>query len=136
MPRRSVADQERIAAALEKHGAMDHTIVVSATASEPAPLQYLAPYAGAALGEYFMYNSGHAICFYDDLTKHAQAYREMLARQLKAEPPAYMANDLFAAPNADAMILDIPRPPAGEVGKVRPPRDLPAYLRKKVRVFL
>jgi len=56
---------------------MEHTIVVSATAAEPAPLQYLAPYAGAALGEYFMYNGGHAICFYDDLTKHAQAYREI-----------------------------------------------------------
>jgi len=67
----------QVVAALEKHGAMDHTIVVAATASEPAPLQYLAPYAGAALGEYFMYNRSHAICFYDDLTKHAQAYREI-----------------------------------------------------------
>lgn len=67
----------QVIATLEKHGAMDHTIVVSATAAEPAPLQYLAPYAGAALGEYFMYNGGHAICFYDDLTKHAQAYREI-----------------------------------------------------------
>jgi F-type H+-transporting ATPase subunit alpha len=67
----------QVIATLEKHGAMDHTIVVSATASEPAPLQYLAPYAGAALGEYFMYNQGHAVCFYDDLTKHAQAYREI-----------------------------------------------------------
>jgi hypothetical protein len=47
----------QVIATLEKHGAMDHTIVVSATASEPAPLQYLAPYAGAALGEYFLYNS-------------------------------------------------------------------------------
>ncbi|MEE4270961.1 MAG: F0F1 ATP synthase subunit alpha [Thermoanaerobaculales bacterium] len=67
----------QVIAALEKHGAMDHTIVVSATASEPAPLQYLAPYAGAALGEYFMYNGQHAVNFYDDLTKHAQAYREI-----------------------------------------------------------
>jgi len=67
----------QVVAILDRHGAMDHTIVVSATASEPAPLQYLAPYAGAALGEYFMYNGGHAICFYDDLTKHAQAYREI-----------------------------------------------------------
>jgi F-type H+-transporting ATPase subunit alpha len=67
----------QVIATLEKHGAMDHTIVVSATAAEPAPLQYLAPYAGAALGEYFMYNGGHAVCFYDDLTKHAQAYREI-----------------------------------------------------------
>jgi F-type H+-transporting ATPase subunit alpha len=67
----------QVIATLEKNGAMDHTIIVSATASEPAPLQYLAPYAGAALGEYFLYNGEHAICFYDDLTKHAQAYREI-----------------------------------------------------------
>ncbi len=67
----------QVIATLEKNGAMEHTIIVSATASEPAPVQYLAPYAGAALGEYFMYNGGHAICFYDDLTKHAQAYREI-----------------------------------------------------------
>ncbi len=67
----------QVIATLEKHGAMEHTIVVSATASEPAPLQYLAPYAGAALGEYFMFNGGHAVVFYDDLTKHAQAYREL-----------------------------------------------------------
>ena len=67
----------QVIATLEKNGAMEHTIIVSATASEPAPLQYLAPYAGAALGEFFLYNGGHAICFYDDLTKHAQAYREI-----------------------------------------------------------
>ncbi len=67
----------QVIATLDKHGAMEHTIVVSATASEPAPLQYLAPYAGAALGEYFMFNGGHAVVFYDDLTKHAQAYREI-----------------------------------------------------------
>jgi len=67
----------QVVATLEKHGAMDHTIVVSATASNPAPMQYLAPYAGAAMGEYFLYNGGHAVCFYDDLTKHAQAYREI-----------------------------------------------------------
>ena len=67
----------QVIATLEKNSAMDHTIVVAATASEPAPLQYLAPYAGAALGEYFLYNNGHAVCFYDDLTKHAQAYREI-----------------------------------------------------------
>ena len=64
-------------ATLEKHGAMEHTIIVSATAAEPAPVQYLAPYAGAALGEYFLFNGGHAVVFYDDLTKHAQAYREL-----------------------------------------------------------
>ncbi len=62
---------------LEDHGAMDHTIVVSASASEPAPLQYLAPYAGCAMGEYFLYNGQHALCIYDDLSKHAAAYREI-----------------------------------------------------------
>ena len=67
----------QVVSILEKYDAMDHTIIVAATASEPAPLQYLAPYAGAALGEYFLYNGGHAVCFYDDLTKHAQAYREI-----------------------------------------------------------
>jgi F-type H+-transporting ATPase subunit alpha len=62
---------------LEDNGAMAHTIVVAATASEPAPLQYLAPYAGCAMGEYYLYNSGHAVVFYDDLSKHAAAYREI-----------------------------------------------------------
>jgi F-type H+-transporting ATPase subunit alpha len=62
---------------LEEYDAMGHTIVVSAAASDPAPLQYLAPYAGAAMGEYFLYNKQHALCIYDDLSKHAQAYREI-----------------------------------------------------------
>src|SRR5713226_94332 len=62
---------------LEDYGAMDHTIIVSASASEPAPLQYLAPYGGCAMGEYFLYNKQHALCIYDDLSKHAQAYREI-----------------------------------------------------------
>jgi F-type H+-transporting ATPase subunit alpha len=62
---------------LEDHGAMDHTIVVAATASDPAPLLYLAPYAGCAMGEYFLYSGGHAVVFYDDLSKHAAAYREI-----------------------------------------------------------
>jgi F-type H+/Na+-transporting ATPase subunit alpha len=62
---------------LEDYGAMEHTIVVSASASEPAPLQYLAPYGGCAMGEYFLYNKKHALCIYDDLSKHAQAYREI-----------------------------------------------------------
>src|SRR6266849_9421298 len=62
---------------LEDSGAMDFTIVVSASASEPAPLQYLAPYGGCAMGEYFLYNGKHALLIYDDLSKHAQAYREI-----------------------------------------------------------
>ncbi|HEY8496960.1 MAG TPA: F0F1 ATP synthase subunit alpha [Limnochordales bacterium] len=62
---------------LKKYGAMDYTIVVSATASEPAPLLYLAPYAGTAMGEEFMYNGKHVLIVYDDLSKHAAAYREL-----------------------------------------------------------
>jgi F-type H+-transporting ATPase subunit alpha len=62
---------------LQDRGAMDHTIVVVASASEPAPLQYLAPYAGCAMGEYFRDRKGHALCIYDDLSKHAAAYREI-----------------------------------------------------------
>ncbi|MBX5476122.1 MAG: F0F1 ATP synthase subunit alpha [Clostridia bacterium] len=62
---------------LEQHGAMEYSIVVSATASEPAPLQYLAPYTGCAMGEYFMYKGKHALVVYDDLSKHAVAYRAM-----------------------------------------------------------
>jgi F-type H+-transporting ATPase subunit alpha len=63
--------------AIEDNGAMANTIVVSAGASDPAPLQYLAPYAGCAMGEYFRDTGGHAVCFYDDLSKHAQAYRQL-----------------------------------------------------------
>ena len=62
---------------LQRHGAMEYTIVVSATASEPAPLLYIAPYAGCAMGEEFMYNGKHVLVVYDDLTKHAAAYREL-----------------------------------------------------------
>ena len=62
---------------LEEYGAMEYSIVVSATAAEPAPLQYLAPYAGCAIGEDFMYRGKHALIIYDDLSKHAVAYRAM-----------------------------------------------------------
>jgi F-type H+-transporting ATPase subunit alpha len=62
---------------LEEYGAMAYTIVVAATASASAPLKFLAPYAGAAMGEYFLYGGHHAVCFYDDLSKQADAYRQM-----------------------------------------------------------
>ena len=62
---------------LEEYGAMDYTIVVAATASDPAPMQYLAPYAGCAIGEFFRDTARHALCIYDDLSKHAAAYREI-----------------------------------------------------------
>ncbi len=62
---------------LRKHGALDYTIVVTANASEPAPLLYLAPYTGVSMGEEFMYNGKHVLIIYDDLTKQAAAYREL-----------------------------------------------------------
>ena len=67
----------RVVKSLEERGAMDYTIVVAATASDSAPLQYLAPYSGVAIGEYFMKKGGHVLCVYDDLSKHAAAYRAM-----------------------------------------------------------
>jgi len=62
---------------LEEKGAMEYSIVVAATASDPAPMQYIAPYAGCAMGEYFRDKNQHALCIYDDLSKHAAAYREI-----------------------------------------------------------
>ncbi len=67
----------QVVGVLEERGAMDYTIVVSASANDPATLQYLAPYTGAALAEYFMYNGKHTLIIYDDLSKQAQAYRQM-----------------------------------------------------------
>ena len=67
----------RVVKTFEDHGAMDYTIVVAATASDSAPLQYMAPYAGVTMGEHFMYQGKHVLCVYDDLSKHATAYRAM-----------------------------------------------------------
>jgi F-type H+-transporting ATPase subunit alpha len=62
---------------LEENGAMDHTIIVAAPADEAAPIKYMAPYSGCAMGEHFLYDGRDALCIYDDLTKHAYAYRQM-----------------------------------------------------------
>jgi F-type H+/Na+-transporting ATPase subunit alpha len=74
-----------VVSTLEKYGAMEYTIVVTASASESAPLQYIAPYCGVAMGEEFMYNGGHVLCVYDDLSKQAAAYRQ-LALLLRRPP--------------------------------------------------
>ncbi|QDT63970.1 F0F1 ATP synthase subunit alpha [Calycomorphotria hydatis] len=80
---------------LRSHGAMDYTIVVSAGASDPAPLQYIAPYAGAAMCEHFMYQGKHTLVVYDDLSKQAQAYRQLSL--LMRRPPGREAypGDVF-----------------------------------------
>ncbi len=66
-----------LAQTLEDHGALENTIIVAASADEAAPIKFMAPYAGCAMGEHFLYNGRHALCVYDDLTKHAYAYRQM-----------------------------------------------------------
>ncbi len=84
-----------IVEALEANGAMDYTIVVNSSASDPAPLQYIAPYAGAAMAEHFMYQGKHTLVVYDDLTKQAQAYRQLSL--LMRRPPGREAypGDVF-----------------------------------------
>jgi len=85
----------RVVATLENYGAMEHTVVVSADASEPAPLQYIAPYAGCAIGEEFMEQGRDALIVYDDLSKHAWAYRQLSL--LLRRPPGREAypGDIF-----------------------------------------
>jgi F-type H+-transporting ATPase subunit alpha len=85
----------RVVATLENYGAMEHTVVVSANASEPAPLQYIAPYAGCAMGEEFMEQGRDALVVYDDLYKHAWAYRQLSL--LLRRPPGREAypGDIF-----------------------------------------
>lgn len=80
---------------LRKHGAMEYTTVVVASANDPAPLQYIAPYAGTSIGEEFMYNGKHALCVYDDLSKQAVAYRQLSL--LLRRPPGREAypGDIF-----------------------------------------
>jgi len=67
----------QVAETLSDHNAMENTIIVAAPADEAAPIKFMAPYAGCAIGEHFLYNGGHALTIYDDLTKHAYAYRQM-----------------------------------------------------------
>ena len=85
----------QVKATLDQHGAMEHTIIVAATAADPAPLQFLAPYAGCAMGEFFMQKGGNALVIYDDLSKHADAYRELSL--LLRRPPSREAypGDVF-----------------------------------------
>jgi F-type H+-transporting ATPase subunit alpha len=71
------ANVARVVKVLEEHGALAYTTIVMATASEPAPLQYIAPYTGVSMGEYFRNNGRHALIIYDDLSKHAAAYRQI-----------------------------------------------------------
>jgi F-type H+-transporting ATPase subunit alpha len=92
---KKTADIARIVSKLEEFGAMDYTIIVAANSSDPASLLYLAPYAGAAIAEEFMFNGGHTLVIYDDLSKHAASYREISL--LLRRPPGREAypGDIF-----------------------------------------
>src|SRR2546421_12396702 len=88
-PKRSTVAQ--IVKTLQDYGALEYSIVVAATASEPAPLQFIAPYAGCAMGEFFRDNGIHAVIIYDDLSQHAVAYRQMsLLLRRPPGPAAYL----------------------------------------------
>ena len=78
---------------LEENGALEYSIIVAATASDPAPTQFLAPYTGCTMGEFFRDGGMHAVIFYDDLSKQAVAYRQM---SLAAAPPARTARRIRA----------------------------------------
>jgi F-type H+-transporting ATPase subunit alpha len=77
-----------VAKKLEDNDALGHTIIVAAPADEAAPIKFLAPYSGCAMGEHFLYNGQHALCIYDDLTKHAYAYRQMSLLLRRPPTPA------------------------------------------------
>jgi F-type H+-transporting ATPase subunit alpha len=96
---------------LEQYGAMAYTIVVAATASEPAPMQYLAPFAATAMGEYFRDSGKHALIIYDDLSKHAASYREIsLLLRRPARPRSVPRRRLLPAlAPAGALLQDEPR---------------------------
>lgn len=103
----------KVVKTLEEHGAMEHTIIVSSTAVESAPLQFLAPYAGAAIGEFYRDNGRHALCIYDDLTKHAWAYRQLSL--LLRRPPGREAypGDVF---NVHSRLLERAAKMSDELG--------------------
>jgi F-type H+-transporting ATPase subunit alpha len=85
----------QVVKSLEEFGAMEYTTVIAAPSTEAAPLQYIAPYSGCAMGEEFLFNGKHVVCFYDDLSKHAQAYRQLAL--LLRRPPGREAypGDIF-----------------------------------------
>jgi F-type H+-transporting ATPase subunit alpha len=112
----------QVVAQLEESGAMEHTIVVFAGASDPAPLQFLAPYAGVAMGEEFLETGRDALCVYDDLSKHAWSYRQVSL--LMRRPPGREAfpGDIFYS---HSRLLEraarLPRRPAPAAGGGPPP---------------
>jgi len=102
---------------LEEHGAMEYTVIVAATASDPAPMQYIAPYSGCAIGEFFRDTKRHALCIYDDLSKHAAAYRRDFPAAAPPARPRSLSRRrvLPAQPSAGARLEALGRPGGGSL---------------------
>ena len=98
----------QIAETLRDHNALDKTIIVAASADEAAPIKYMAPYAGCAMGEHFLFNGKHALVIYDDLTKHADSYRQLSL--LLRRPPGREAfpGDVFYLHSVSYTHLTLP----------------------------
>ncbi len=117
---------------LEEHGAMDYTIVVAATASDPAPMQYIAPYSGCAIGEFFRDTGRHALCIYDDLSKHAAAYREI---SLLLRRPIYLEGDLFNSNVRPAINVGLSVSRVGGSAQIKAMRSVAGMLRLELAQY-
>src|SRR5438309_2271441 len=108
----------QVAETLRDHDAMDNTIIVAAPADEAAPIKFMAPYAGCAMGEYFLYNGKHALVIYDDLTKHAYAYRQMslLLRRPPAANASWRRSTKTSCPRGPSRTRSPPSTPAPAAG--------------------
>ncbi|CAN1204249.1 ATP synthase subunit alpha, chloroplastic, partial [Linum perenne] len=122
--------------ALQKRGAMEYTIIVAEMADSPATLQYLAPYTGAALAEYFMYRERHTLIIYDDLSKQAQAYRQMSL--LLRRPPGREAypGDLFNAGIRPAINVGISVSRVGSAAQIKAMKQVAGKLKLELAQFV
>ncbi|CAI0429765.1 unnamed protein product [Linum tenue] len=125
----------QVVTSLQERGAMEYTIVVAETADSPATLQYLAPYTGAALAEYFMYRKRHTLIIYDDLSKQAQAYRQMSL--LLRRPPGREAypGDLFNAGIRPAINVGISVSRVGSAAQIKAMKQVAGKLKLELAQF-
>uniref|UniRef100_A0A2K1Y5M6 ATP synthase subunit alpha, mitochondrial n=1 Tax=Populus trichocarpa TaxID=3694 RepID=A0A2K1Y5M6_POPTR len=123
--------------ALQERGAMEYTIVVAETADSPATLQYLAPYTGAALAEYFMYRERHTLIIYDDLSKQAQAYRQMslLLRRPPGHGQIFLSADLFNAGIRPAINVGISVSRVGSAAQIKAMKQVAGKLKLELAQF-
>ncbi|CAN1201650.1 ATP synthase subunit alpha, chloroplastic, partial [Linum perenne] len=124
--------------ALQKRGAMEYTIIVAEMADSPATLQYLAPYTGAALAEYFMYRERHTLIIYDDLSKQAQAYRQMslLLRRPPGHGQIFLSADLFNAGIRPAINVGISVSRVGSAAQIKAMKQVAGKLKLELAQFV